>query len=41
MNSDLDFTFQRVTVIAEREVAYLSPDHIMPWGTRRDNNKNL
>jgi len=34
-------TSHTVVVATEREVAYLSPDHIMPWGTRRDNNTNL
>jgi SAM-dependent methyltransferase len=31
---------RRVHVRAEREVAYESPDHLMPWGTRRDNSRN-
>lgn len=31
----------KITVKAEREVAYDSPDHTMPWGTRRDNSHNL
>jgi SAM-dependent methyltransferase len=30
----------RISVKAEREVAYESPDHLCPWGTRRDNSKN-
>lgn len=25
---------------AEREVAYESPDHLQPWGTKRDNSRN-
>ena len=29
-----------ITVKAEREVAFTSPDHLMPWGTRRDNSQN-
>jgi SAM-dependent methyltransferase len=29
-----------IHVAREREVAYTSPDHIMPWGTRRDNSRN-
>jgi len=30
----------RIIVSAEREIAYNSPDHILPWGTRRDNSRN-
>src|ERR1051325_9658844 len=30
----------KVILKAEREVAYASPDHILPWGTRRDNSRN-
>ncbi len=30
----------RVVVKAEREVAFESPDHLMPWGTKRDNSVN-
>lgn len=30
----------KIDVIAERPVAYDSPDHINPWGTRRDNSQN-
>lgn len=30
----------RIIVKAERQVAYLSPDHLVPWGTRRDNSRN-
>ncbi len=30
----------KIILKAEREVAYSSPDHQMPWGTRRDNSKN-
>ncbi len=30
----------KILVKAEREVAYDSPDHRMPWGTRRDNSRN-
>ena len=30
-----------IVVKAEREVAYNSPDHLMPWGTRSDNSRNL
>jgi 2-polyprenyl-3-methyl-5-hydroxy-6-metoxy-1,4-benzoquinol methylase len=30
----------RIIVKAEREVAYSSPDHIMPAGTRGDNSRN-
>lgn len=33
-------TDSKVTVTAEREVAYDSPDHLMPWGTRADNSRN-
>ena len=29
-----------IVVRAERDVAYDSPDHIMPWGTRADSSKN-
>jgi len=31
----------KITIKAEREVAYESPDHLMPWGTRTDNSRNL
>jgi SAM-dependent methyltransferase len=31
----------RVIVEATRPVAVLSPDYIEPWGTRRDNSKNM
>jgi len=31
---------RRVTVRATREVAYESPDHLVPWGTRRDNSRH-
>ncbi|HEV2696324.1 MAG TPA: methyltransferase domain-containing protein [Verrucomicrobiae bacterium] len=31
----------KLTVKAEREVAYDSPDHLMPWGTRVNNSTNL
>jgi len=30
---------RRVVVRATREVAYESPDHLIPWGTRRDNSR--
>ena len=30
---------RRVVVKATREVAYDSPDHLNPWGTRRDNSR--
>jgi len=30
----------RPKVHAERPVAYSSPDHLTPWGTRRDNSRN-
>jgi Methyltransferase domain len=30
----------KVVVVAEREIAYDSPDHLMPWGTRADNSRN-
>jgi SAM-dependent methyltransferase len=30
----------RIVLQAEREVAYESPDHLFPWGTRRDNSVN-
>ena len=29
-----------IRVAAEREVAFTSPDHVVPWGTRRDNSRN-
>ena len=29
-----------IKVNAERSVAYDSPDHLVPWGTSRDNSKN-
>jgi SAM-dependent methyltransferase len=31
---------QKLILKAEREVAYKSPDHLNPWGTRRDNSVN-
>ena len=31
---------QKITVRAEREVAYSSPDHIVLWGTAIDNSRN-
>lgn len=31
---------QAIRIVREREVAFDSPDHLMPWGTRRDNSKN-
>jgi len=30
----------RIVLKAEREVAFESPDHLMPWGTKRDNSSN-
>jgi SAM-dependent methyltransferase len=33
-------TPQKIIIRAEREVAYDSPDHIRPWGTKRDNSVN-
>ena len=30
----------RIVLRAEREVAVKSPDHLMPWGTKRDNSMN-
>lgn len=30
----------KVTLDAEREIAFDSPDHLMPWGTRHDNFTN-
>jgi SAM-dependent methyltransferase len=30
---------RRVLVQATREIAYKSPDHLNPWGTRRDNSR--
>jgi SAM-dependent methyltransferase len=30
----------KITVEAEREIAFESPDHLTPWGTRRDNSVN-
>jgi 2-polyprenyl-3-methyl-5-hydroxy-6-metoxy-1,4-benzoquinol methylase len=30
---------RRIRVRAEREIAYASPDHLAPWGTRRDNSR--
>jgi len=30
----------RVILKAEREVAFKSPDHLMPWGTKQDNSVN-
>lgn len=32
---------QRVAVVTSKPVAYDSPDHIMPWGTKNDNSVNL
>ncbi len=31
---------QKLILKAEREVAYQSPDHLNPWGTKRDNSVN-
>lgn len=31
---------RRIKVQATREVAYESPDHLVPWGTRRDNSRH-
>ena len=28
------------TVRSERDIAYKSPDHLIPWGTKRDNSTN-
>ncbi len=33
-------TFQRFVVQAEREVAFDSPDHLQPWGTKQNNSRN-
>ena len=30
---------RRLRVRADRDVAYESPDHLIPWGTRRDNSR--
>ena len=30
----------KIKIKAEREVAYASPDHLLPWGTRKDNSQN-
>lgn len=30
----------RIILKAEREIAYESPDHLYPWGTKRDNSRN-
>lgn len=30
----------RIVVRADREIAYESPDHLYPWGTKRDNSRN-
>lgn len=30
----------RVRIDTESEVAYTSPDHLLPWGTKRDNSVN-
>lgn len=30
----------KLSVKTEREIAYESPDHLVPWGTRRDNHTN-
>src|SRR5258707_1074456 len=42
--SDLDVSGAsaelRVTLDAEREIAFDSPDHVMPWGTRHDSFVN-
>lgn len=31
----------KIDVWTEKPVAYDSPDHLMPWGTRQDNSTNL
>jgi SAM-dependent methyltransferase len=30
----------KIVVKTEREIAYESPDHLMPWGTKQDNSRN-
>lgn len=30
----------RITIETEHPVAKTSPDHLMPWGTRRDSSRN-
>ena len=32
--------FSKVVLKAEREIAYDSPDHLMPWGTKHDNSRH-
>lgn len=39
--SSLFHDLKSVRVQAEREVAFSSPDHHVPWGTRRDNSRNF
>jgi SAM-dependent methyltransferase len=31
---------RKISVRATREVAYESPDHLVPWGTKQDNSRN-
>jgi SAM-dependent methyltransferase len=30
----------KIVVKTEREIAYESPDHLVPWGTKQDNSRN-
>jgi 2-polyprenyl-3-methyl-5-hydroxy-6-metoxy-1,4-benzoquinol methylase len=39
-NTDSFRTFRRFVFQAEREVAFDSPDHLHPWGTKQDNSRN-
>lgn len=40
-DSDQNWTQLRaVNVKTDRPIAYESPDHLVPWGTRRDNSRN-
>lgn len=32
-------SLKRIIVLADREVAYDSPDHLVPWGTRKNNSR--
>lgn len=42
MNTEFDWkTFEKIVVKTDHPIAVDSPDHLMPWGTSRDNSFNL
>lgn len=40
MNDSGTRSLTKIIVNCEREVAYQSPDHLQPWGTKRDSSRN-